>query len=235
MLDWVAAHPKVTGGQPVFWRWHPERDDLDLAASLQPYGLTDQERAELCLELRSKFTALERVSFEAGFLNLRFASNAWAGFLDEWCGSAEAFLELLKLPIEGHTAVPQWPYRWLLIIHEAQVLASLEGWNASNFLEYRPSGETLSMLKQVLALRGLLPSAGAHPQRRTMMMQTLVHVLQGLWKAPILTPVDPEGSHFRQGILRLVLLAAHAIGRPMEQLPKDAIGKEFDPSLVTVE
>ncbi|MFM2377338.1 MAG: hypothetical protein RLZZ165_2435, partial [Bacteroidota bacterium] len=39
---------------------------------------------------------------------------------------------------------------------------------------------------------------------------------------------DPGGSADRQAILALILALAEAVGRPLAQRPRDAIGKDFD-------
>ncbi|MEY3442388.1 MAG: hypothetical protein RLZZ519_669 [Bacteroidota bacterium] len=206
------------------WKWYPERENLDLAAACHAFSLSDTESRELVDQLRLQFAEKATIEWQAGFLNIRFSSSVYAEMVVEWAENPKALVEYQQIGPEINEEVRLWPYRWLVSLHEADVLANLPEWKAKEVQNYLPSREEIKMVKQMLQLPGLLQQKGELRRKRTDVMQGLTLIIQQLWKQPILTPLDPAGSAFRQALLRLVLATAKAIGDPLAQSPKDAIG-----------
>jgi hypothetical protein len=222
--DFVAAFLEREGkGLPV-WRWYPEHDSHDLAAPFQAFSLSESQQETLVTDLNARFPEVAAFKWASGFLNIRFHPQVWADFVVEWSSNLPDFIHFLQIPPDLNAETRLWPYRWLVSLHEAAVLAALPGWEGGLGSGYRPNAEELVLLKQLLALPGILQQKGERNRKRTDILQGLTTTIQQLWKNPILTPTDTEGSAFRQGLLRMVLAVATAVGDPLSQSPKDAIG-----------
>lgn len=228
MADLFAVQAKVgqlvnvSEERPLVWKWYPHREDLDMAVALHAYLGAELDSEMVSQQLAAAFPNIFSVSVQKGFLNFKFAPSVWAGFVQNWAEDIDRFSQqLLNVPnLDSEKRI--WPYRWLLTVHTAHVLAHLEGW-ASHHIVYEPAQEELAMLKQMMAFPGILQQKGECLRKRTEIMQTIVMILQQLWKAPILTPVDLPGSAFRQGFLRLLIAVAEAVGSPLSQAPSEGI------------
>jgi hypothetical protein len=206
------------------WRWYPERENLDFAASMHAFGLSDSAAEGLLHILKKEFPVDVTIAWQAGFLNVRLAPNTFAAMVGDWSAEPQQLLAFLQVPLDLNAEIRLWPYRWLVILHEAAVLAHLPGWNDAKSDSYVPEPEEIKLVKQLLALPSLLQQKGELRRKRTDIMQGLTVIIQQLWKYPILTPANPSASSFRQALLKLVLAMATAVGDPLLQAPKDAIG-----------
>jgi hypothetical protein len=217
---WMLQNGK---GNPI-WRWYPERENLDFAAACHGFLLTETEILELRGVLNAEFSEKATFEWQSGFLNLHFRPNFWTKMLDEGLQDPQSLLNFLQIDPAVNTQLRLWPYRWLVSIHEASILANLPGWESSDLMNYAPQPHEIRWMKQMLALPSLLQQKGDLDRKRTDIMKGLTTILQQMWKDPILTPLNMNASAFRQRLLRLILIVATAIGEPLSQAPKDAIG-----------
>ena len=210
-------------GNPT-WKWYPERENLDLAAACHGFLLTEAEISGLLAGLKSEFSENATIDWQNGFLNLRFNPNFWVRMEEECLQVPQSFISFLQIDPTVNAQVRLWPYRWLVSLHEAAVLANLPDGESADAHNYAPSSQEIKWLKQVVALPSLLQQKGDLDRKRTDIMKGLTTVIQQMWKEPILTPLNMNASAFRQRLLKLILIVATAIGEPLSQAPKDAIG-----------
>ncbi len=212
---WLADHG--FGGVPVVWKWQVIREDADLAAPLQGHHLSMPQEGALVAAILHAFPDLGACFFDHGFLNLRFASRSWGMLIQNWVANPVDFLAEASIPGDLWQITIFWRYRLLKTFHEAAILAEMKGWDTEQRMDYEPKASEMKMLKLMLSLGGLLQQKRDVQGKRLEMMTQIQEQIALLWQEPILFPVDPAGSAWRQGLLRLALQAAEAIGAPSKQ------------------
>ncbi|MFM2375744.1 MAG: hypothetical protein RLZZ165_841, partial [Bacteroidota bacterium] len=185
--DWLAGR----GLQPVVWRWDAHRPGTDMAASLHSQPVSESGKHALADALRTRFPGVESASWKGGFLNIQFSAAAWRTMARQWADHPEDFISFLRLPSAvGHEFI-QWPYRWLLALHEAHVLARLPGWRPPAPDTHGMGGPEILLLRRLLGLPAILDKENDPLRNRIEAMQMLVGMVRHLWRQPILLPTDP--------------------------------------------
>ena len=140
-----------------------------------------------------------------------------------WSSDESAFLMECKIPANMADITIYWKYRMLKTFREAAVMASLGGWESESMTTYSPQPHEIDMLKTLLGLGGALQQRRDVQQKRLGMMTQLQAQIEQLWQFPILVPLDPGGSAWRQSVLRLSLVLAEAIGAPSKQSLQESL------------
>ncbi len=217
--EWVAAWLQQLSCpmEQIGWKWQIGSAQVDFAAPLQAAQLTEPQQLDLLQALRPKLDGWATATFDAGFLNLRFEPNIWSIWMQQWDLDRQVFLVECKIPEDMADITIFWKYRMLKTFHEAAVMASLRGWEAESMISYQPNTSEIDMLKTLLGLGGALQQRRDVQQKRLAMMTQLQAQIEQLWQFPILVPLDPGGSAWRQSLLRLSLQLAEAVGAPSKQ------------------
>ena len=203
--------------EQIGWKWLIGTARVDYAAPLQSAVLTEAQQAQFLEDLSAELGGSAAASFDAGFLNLRFESTVWAGWMRSWEADPAAFLHECKIPADMADITIYWKYRMLKTFREAAAMVSLGGWDSIAMDAYAPQAQEIDLLKTLLGLGSVLQQRRDVQQKRLGMMEQLQSMVEQLWQSPILVPLDPGGSAWRQSLLRLALMLAEAIGAPSKQ------------------
>jgi hypothetical protein len=228
--EWLAA--RVPDAPKLGWKWqvgspgHDLAPSQDLAAPLQAARLRDDATDALLQAMQERFpprSGMEAVWIAQGYLNLRFSDAQWVAWMGTWLGAASDFLLACGIPDDLWELTIYWRYRMLKSFHQAAVITSMEGWLSEPPSGYAPSLAERDMIKVLLSLGSFLQQKKDVQQKRLPMMTIIQEQIDAMWQHPILFPEDPAGSAWRQGSLRLALIAAAAIGAPLKQSLQDSI------------
>jgi hypothetical protein len=190
---------------------------VDYAVPMQALRLSSTQETLLIAAMQAQMPDLEAIFWEHGFLNLRFSQALWLALWMHWCHEPASFLAAAEIPNDLGDIPIMWRYRLLKTFHQSAVIAEVEGWQQVDMSDYLPSTSELQMLKSLLGLGGVLHQKSELAQKRLQMMTQIQEQIALLWQNPILTPTDLQGSAWRQGVLRLALKTAEAIGDPQTQ------------------
>lgn len=197
---------------PILFKWQINSPDIDLAFRL--HAFLDQQSKELHLLeiLHAAHSQVAAFSIDSGYLNLRFSPKIWMDFVLNWRNSKEKFLEAAGL-LEASNNKPKIEEKLLKAkdIHflaHARAVAMIPDWDLSDNPDFQALPEHISILKEILRL-GNGRDIGL--EERTRAAKSLVLALRKLWQDPILSPMDPLNSRFRQQILRFGIQAAVGI------------------------
>lgn len=219
LRDWVAEwlRDHACPIDQIGWKWQIDAPAVDYAAPLQAAQLGESLQSQLLQDLQPLLDGCGSAIFDAGFLNLRFEPHTWGHWMRAWSQDGTGFLSECRIPEDMADITIYWKYRMLKTFQEAAAMASLVGWESEAMATYSPQAHEIDMLKTLLGLGGALQQRRDVQQKRLGMMTQLQAQVEQLWQFPILVPLDPGGSAWRQSLLRLTLVLAEAIGAPSKQ------------------
>jgi hypothetical protein len=203
---------------PIAWKWHTGLQAVDYAAPVHAHQLTPAQAHGLLQVLAARCGDDATITYDQGYLNLRFAPQTWVGWGQDWVAHPTHFIDACRLPHDLADITVFWQYRTLKVFQDAAVIANLPGWLDDERLgAYVPTAADVQGIKQLLWLGDVLQQKGNMEHKRHLMMTLIQEQVAALWQSPILVPGDAAGSAWRQALLRLCLAAAEAIGAPSKQ------------------
>lgn len=226
LVSWLEN--KGLAGHALVWKWKLNHPNVDYAVSLHAFRMDLTTEEALQADAQKQMQDAEAIFFEQGFLNIRFSPSNWLALWTHWCMHPKSFLEAAEIPQDIGAETILWRYRLLKVLQEAAVLAHIDGWLPADLSGYRPSAREIGLLKSLLSLGGLLHQKSELPQKRLQIMMQIQELVSQMWVDPILTPVDPLGSAYRQGILRLAMYVAEVVGSPFTQSLEASIPLHFE-------